>query len=148
MAQDFDLLGDPIPEGFGKRGRPVHTPTDEKRKVVIQLMAFDWTFEQIAAALSITPPTLRKHYFRELKSRAEARFRVEAKLLTTLMSEAEVGNVSAIDKYLKRLEKHDARVPKSAQGKTPKAKPLGKKEEADRLAKTAHENSSWGQLIN
>lgn len=148
MALDFDLLGDPIPEGFGKRGRPVHTPTDEKRRLVIQLMAFDWSVEQISAALSITPPTLRKHYFRELKSRAEARFRVEAKLLTKLMDEADAGNVSAIDKYMKRLEKHDARVPKSAQGKVPKVKPLGKKEEADRLAKTAHENSSWGQLVN
>lgn len=148
MALDFDLLGDPIPEGFGKRGRPVHVPTDEKRRLVIQLMAFDWSVEQISAALSITPPTLRKHYFRELKSRAEARFRVEAKLLTKLMDEAEAGNVSAIDKYMKRLEKHDARVPKSAQGKAPKPQPLGKKEEADRLAKTAHENSSWGQLVN
>ena len=148
MAQDFDLLGDPIPEGFGKRGRPVHTPTDEKRRLVIQLMAFDWTLEQIAAALSITPPTLRKHYFRELRSRAEARFKVEAKLITALMSEAEKGNVSAIDKYQKRLDKHDARVPKSAQGKAPKVKPLGKKEEADRLAKTAHETTSWGQLVN
>ena len=48
MALDFDLLGDPIPEGFGKRGRPVHTPTVEKRRLVIQLMAFDWSVEQIS----------------------------------------------------------------------------------------------------
>jgi transposase-like protein len=148
MALDFDLLGDPIPEGFGKRGRPVHTPTEEKRKLVMQLLAFDWSLEQIAAALSITPPTLRKHYFRELKARAEARFKVEAQLISALWAEVEVRNVSAIDKYYKRFEKHDARVPKSAQGKAPKAQPLGKKEEADRLAKTAHENSSWGQLVN
>lgn len=107
MAQDFDLLGDPIPEGHGKRGRPPHVPTDEKRRLIIMLMAFDWSVEKIAAALNITPPTLRKNYFRELKAKVEARARVEAKLLTSLMSEAEKGNVSAIDKYLRRLDKHD-----------------------------------------
>lgn len=105
MAQDFDLLGDPIPPGFGKRGRPAHVATEEKRRLVIQLLAFDWTLERIAAALSITPPTLRKNYFRELRMRAESEARVQAKLLGALMSEAEKGNVSAIDKYLKRLDK-------------------------------------------
>ena len=31
-----------------------------------------------------------------------------------LMDEADAGNVSAIDKYMKRLEKHDAREPSSS----------------------------------
>lgn len=104
---DFDLLGDPIPEGFGKRGRPPHMVTEEKRKLVIQLLAFDWTMEKIAAALSITPPTLRKNYFRELKAKEEARARVEAKCLGKLMEQVDQGNTSAIDKYLARLERHD-----------------------------------------
>src|SRR5690606_34346331 len=43
MAQDFDLLGDPIPKGFGKRGRPPHVPNDEKRKLVMMLQALDWS---------------------------------------------------------------------------------------------------------
>lgn len=104
---DFDLLGDPIPEGFGKRGRPPHVPTDEKRKIVIQLLAFGWTLEKIAAALSITPPTLRKNYFRELKAREEARARVEAACVNALMKQVDAGNVSAIDKMFKRLDKTD-----------------------------------------
>jgi len=107
MGVDFDLLGDPIPEGFGRRGRPAHVPSDEKRRLVIQLLAFEWSPERISAALSITPPTLRKHYFRELQFKAEARARVEARLLSSLMNEAEAGNVSAVDKYFKRLDKHD-----------------------------------------
>ncbi len=107
MGEDFDLLGDPIPEGFGRRGRPAHVPSDEKRRLVIQLLAFDWSPERISAALSITPPTLRKHYFRELKVKVEARARVEARLLASLMTEAEAGNVSAIEKYFKRLDKSD-----------------------------------------
>ncbi|MDX5595644.1 MULTISPECIES: helix-turn-helix domain-containing protein [Stappiaceae] len=104
---EFDLLGDPIPEGFGKRGRPPHRVTDEKRKLVIQLLAFGWTLEKIAAALSITPPTLRKNYFRELKFKEEAKARVQAKCLSKLMEQVEAGNVSAIEKYMTRLERAD-----------------------------------------
>lgn len=146
MSEGFpplDLLGDPVPEGFGKRGRPAHVVSDEKRKLVIMLQAFDWKDEKIAAALGITPPTLRKHYFRELKARAEARARVEAKLIDSLMAEVGAGNVSAIDKMFKRLDRLDlARLPKVE--KEPK---LGKKETAKREAREAP-GSSWGELIN
>lgn len=38
----FDLLGDPIPEGFGKRGRPEHIPTVENRNKVRLLLALGW----------------------------------------------------------------------------------------------------------
>lgn len=107
MAQDFDLLGDPIPEGFGKRGRPAHVPTDEKRRLVIALQAFDWPIDRIAAALSITPPTLRKNYFRELKARAEARARTDAKLIGALLDQVDAGNVAAIKEMSRRLDKHD-----------------------------------------
>lgn len=107
MEPEFDLLGDPIPPGWTKRGRPPHVPTDEKRKLVIQLQAFGWTMEKIAMALSITPPTLRKNYFRELKKRFESKAIVEAAVLNALMKQVEAGNVSAIDKYLKRLDKKD-----------------------------------------
>lgn len=139
MAQDFDLLGDPIPEGFGKRGRPAHVPTDEKRRLIIMLLAFDWTVEKIAAALNITPPTLRKNYFRELRTKVEARARVEAKLLASLMSEAEKGNVSAIDKYMKRLDKHDLAELSSkvaARGYKPSPEPKKGKKELQKDAAT------------
>ncbi|GGA63807.1 hypothetical protein [Pelagibacterium lentulum] len=109
MAQDFDLLGDPIPEGFGKRGRPPHVPTEEKRKIVMMLLAFDWSLERIAAALSITPPTLRKNYFRELKVREEARARVEALAMGSLLDQVEDGNVSAIKELSRRFDQHDLR---------------------------------------
>jgi hypothetical protein len=104
---DFDLLGDPIPPGLGRRGRPPHLVTDENRRKVMVLAAFDRNEEQIAAALSITPPTLRKHYFRELRSRLEARQRLEGKLLAALLKQVDDGNVSAIDKLFKRLDRHD-----------------------------------------
>lgn len=104
---DFDLLGDRIPDGFGRRGRPQHVVTLENRRKVMVLAAFDKNEDQIAAALSISTPTLKKHYFRELRSRLEARQKLEGKLLSALLSEVDKGNVSAIDKVFKRLDKHD-----------------------------------------
>ena len=119
--------------------------TEEKRKLVIQLLAFGRNQEEIAAALGITGPTLRKNYFRELKAKDEARARVEARLLTALMEQVDSGNVSAIDKYFKRLERADQRAlaemvanrGSSSEGKSvsaAKSAPLGKKEEAKRAA--------------
>jgi hypothetical protein len=141
MSENLDLLGDPIPEGHGKRGRPPHLVTDEKRRLVIQLLAFGWSTERISAALAITPPTLRKNYFRELKAKAEARARVEGKLLGALMDLAMAGNVQAISKYLNRLERHDlAELEKRiadagmSDGRPKSDKDLGKKERRQNAA--------------
>ncbi|SNS53458.1 hypothetical protein SAMN06295912_108129 [Sphingomonas laterariae] len=149
MSWDLDLLGDPIPEGHGRRGRPPHIPTDENRRKVLLLMAFDKNEEQIAAALSITPPTLRKHYFRELRARLEAKVRLEAKLLASLVSEIDKGNVSAIDKMFKRLDRHDllTGVVASKPAKTAKPPKKGKKEQAIADAAVAHEGNEWSSLV-
>jgi hypothetical protein len=104
---DLDLLGDPVPPGFGKRGRPQHMPTVENRKKVILLAAFDRNEDQIAAALSVSVPTLKKHYFRELRARLEARQRLEGKLLLSLIDQVEKGNVSAANNLYARLDRHD-----------------------------------------
>jgi hypothetical protein len=145
---DLDLLGDPIPDGLGKRGRPPHLPTVENRRKVMVLAAFDRNEEQIAAALGITPPTLKKHYFRELRSRLEARQRLEGKLFAKLLDEADKGNVSAIDKLWKRLDRHDMLVPGRVQRqKDAKPPKLGKKEKRMLDAQGAHRESSWGDLV-
>lgn len=147
---DFDLLGDPIPDGLGRRGRPAHLPTDENRRKIIVLMAFDKNEVQIAAALSISVPTLKKHYFRELAAKLEARQRVEGKLLGALMKEVDAGNVSAIDKVFKRLDRHDLGrgIQPPAAARPVKAPKLGKKAQAE---VDAHDNSGegrWGTLLN
>jgi hypothetical protein len=59
----------------GWRGRPEHIATQQNRNKVLMLPALGWNSERIAAALSITPPTLRKNYFREMKFRTEQRDR-------------------------------------------------------------------------
>ncbi len=144
MHEILDLLGDPIPEGFGKRGRPEHRVTEEKRKLVMQLQAFAWSQERIAAALSITPPTLRKNYFRELRAKLEARARVEAALLGRLFAEADAGSVSAIEKYLKRLDKADLGAVVTSIRKPTK---LGKKDQARADARAPATGTALGDLI-
>lgn len=98
----FDLLGDPIPPNFGRRGRPPHVPTQENRNKVILLLAQGWTDDRIAGALGITKPTLRKHYFRELRARDVARDRVEAIGLLTLWQQGRAGNTAAMKEYFRR----------------------------------------------
>lgn len=145
---DLDLLGDRIPEGLGRRGRPPHMPTDENRRKVMVLAAFDKNEQQIAAALSITPPTLRKHYFRELRSKLEARQRLEGKLLAALLSEVDKGNVSAIDKLFKRIDRHDMMTGAAPRAVKPPTKPkLGKKDQAVVDAKDATKSGEWGSLL-
>ncbi len=39
MTGDFGLLGDPIPETWGKRGRPPHRPTENNRNKIRLLLA-------------------------------------------------------------------------------------------------------------
>ena len=48
ILSQFDLLCDPIPKGWGKKGRPEHFPTIENRNKIRLLLAFDWTNPRIA----------------------------------------------------------------------------------------------------
>ncbi len=155
MSQNFDLLGDPIPDDWyaqRKRGRPEHKPTKEKRNKVMMLQAFGWSDVQICQALSITKPTLKKHYFRELKFREEAQRRVEANMLMTLGKLASAGNVAAVKEFNRLFEKSvlDQRTAQFKAGQDDVVDPtagLGKKEAANLKAETAHEGTSWNELI-
>ncbi len=147
MSENFDLLGDPIPENWGKRGRPPHIVTEENRIKVMMLLAIGRTDERIAAALGITKPTLKKHYFRELQSREDALERLKASHLMMLYREAANGNASCIKQLgeeIRRLEFVPA-VPGAEQANP---ETLGKKAQADADAKTAHEATSWKGLLN
>jgi predicted transcriptional regulator len=103
----LDLLGDPIPEGHGRRGRPPHIPTKKNRQKIMMLLALEKSDDDIAHALGITDKTLRKHYFRELEARRAARLRLEGALLGALASEAATGSVAANKEIDKRLQRHD-----------------------------------------
>jgi hypothetical protein len=105
------------------------------------LLALGWSNKRIAASLFITMPTLRKHYFSELRYRAVARDRLDAAVAMKLWDGVQEGNVGAIREFRKLLERNDlmlygqtaapASLPKPA-----KALKIGKKD-AERQA--AHE---------
>ncbi|ODM71792.1 hypothetical protein [Bradyrhizobium elkanii] len=107
MSEIFDLFGDPVPANWGQRGRPEHIPTQQNRNRVSMLVALGWSNPRIAAAMLVTLPTLRKHYFSELKYRDVARDRLNANLATKLWSLFMDGNVAAGKEFRKFMDVND-----------------------------------------
>jgi hypothetical protein len=155
MDQIFDLFGDPIPANWGERGRPEHIPTQQNPNRVSMLVALGWSNKRIAAALFVTLPTLRKHYFSELKFRDVARDRLEAGVAMKLWEGVQAGNVSAIRAFRAFVDHNDlmlyghaAHPAGSAKPATqPKVPKLGKKEAAAMAAKNPDRSSTLGELI-
>ncbi|WP_441280100.1 hypothetical protein [Bradyrhizobium sp. 63_E2_N1_3] len=155
MAEVFDLFGDPVPANWGERGRPQHVPTQQNRNRVSLLVALGWSPPRIAAALFVTPPTLRKHYFSELKFAQVARDRLVAQLGIKLLEGVNAGNVSAIREFQKFLERNDLMLygqtqqpQKAAPADKPvKAPKVGKKEQAELDARTPDAGSTLGELM-
>jgi len=150
MNEKFDLFGDLVPENFGRRGRPQHIATQEKRNKVIMLLAFGWNNERIASALGISEPTLRKFYFRELRFRLEMRDRLDARIAEKLMEGVSSGNISAIREFRRLLERNDIMTPPgSMRPEAKKTKPPkpGKKEIMALAARTGHEGTEWEGLL-
>ena len=102
-----DLFGMPVSVLVRGRGRPAHEPCEKKRRRVSMLMALGWKDARIAAVLGISLPTLRKHYFAELKLRAIARDALEARKFELLWEQAEKGNVGAIKRLDEMLRDQD-----------------------------------------
>jgi hypothetical protein len=144
MAQEFDLLGDPIPENWGKRGRPAHIPTHQNRNKIRVLLAFGWSNKEIAKALRITTETMRKHYSVELRQRDEARPALKAKAVMMIFDAAESGNVAAMKELQRLIEQDDIN---RAPARPPREPRLGKKEAADLAAQDGHEDTGWGELV-
>lgn len=134
----FDLLGDEVPPEHTGRGRPPHVVTHEKRLKVMLLLALEKTEDEVAAAIGISGPTLRKHYFRQLKVRGDARLRLDGEIMAALAREAAGGNVGALKALTAMLDKHDqvklAKTVSNRQSAQPAPPPLGKKEKAKAAA--------------
>lgn len=148
MAEIFDPFSEPAPGGRGKRGRPAHVSTQQNRNKVIMLLALGWSNERIARALGITPPTLRKNYFLELRLRDEQRDRMVASLAMRFWEQVEAGNVAAMKEFRKIIEENDLML--SGQPATipvPKEPKLGKKETALAAAQKPDTGSPLGELM-
>lgn len=113
------------------------------------MLAWGWNNERIAATLRITPPSLRKHYFSELKFRDVARDRHDAKIGMMLLDQGEAGNVAATKAYLNLVERNDLmRYGQAAPPeRTEKQAPLGKKEQAALAAQNPDVGTPLGELM-
>jgi hypothetical protein len=154
VADNFDLFGDPIPANHGGKGRPPHIPTTENRNRVNMLLACGWSNERIAGALRITEPTLRKHYFSELKHRAVARDRLNAALLMKGYEGVQKGSATAIRLFMQLVERNDLmrfgqslQPPRADKEKAAKPAKLGKKEEALLAAQQPDVGTPMGELM-
>ncbi len=147
MDKILDLFGDPVPSNWGGRGRPEHIPTQQNRNRVSMLVALGWSNQRIAAAMLVTLPTLRKHYFSELKYRAVARDRLDANLATKLWDLFLAGNVAAGKEFRKLLERNDLMLYGQAPPPAAKEPKLGKKEAALAAAQRPDRGSTLGELM-
>lgn len=132
----LDLFGQPVLQRREGLGRPEHVWTKENSQKINLLFACGRDVKDVAAAIGISQPTLRKHYFSECAGRKVAAMRMRALQLTRLNDQAEIGNVAA-EKALaamiqaERIQSMNDRMTATPRGKAePKPAKLGKKEEA------------------
>lgn len=102
---ETDLFGDPIVEPQEGRGRPEHRWTLKNSNKVLLAFARGRTPKEVALAIGVSVPTLRKHYFSELEQRQAAHLRFEATQLHRLNEAAKSGNVAAEKELMKAMEK-------------------------------------------
>lgn len=119
-----------------------HKPTEALRKRVAIAAGGGMLHEDIALAIGVTPPTLRKHYAEELSVGAHKR---RMDVLEAAYEGAVAGKVAAQRLYLSVMP--GAAAPDLDEEPAGDARPLGKKAEANEAAKTAHVGSDWEDLL-
>lgn len=129
ISEPVDLLGDPLRALPDKRGRRKLRFHQEVYENVEVLAAGGLSHDDIADAVGISAPTLRK-YFRPELGKAAARQR--ARVLAVLAKQADKGNVSAARAYLSEIDRHQAaahfqRRERNAPAAAPAPSRIGKK---------------------
>ena len=149
MGEILDLFGEAVPANWGERGRPQHIASQQNRNRVSMLVALGWSNVRIAAALFVTLPTLRKHYFSEMKFRDVARDRLNATMATKLWDLFMSGNVAAGKEFRDFVEKNDLMLygQREQPVKPEKAAKLGKKEAAEAAARQPDRGNRLGDLM-
>jgi hypothetical protein len=148
MAENLDLLGWPIPEPRDA-GRPEHVPTDENRNKIMMMLVFKKTNAEIAKAVGLSQPTLRKHYLQQLDQRKVARLQLDATRWAATYAKVLAGDMQAIKELGKMLEAHDraelaANFGADTHQRRERKPKLGKKEVAKVEAETAGLDTEWG----
>lgn len=126
------------------RGRPEHQVTAQTKGVVEALAGVGISHENIARVLQIAVHTLYKYYRPELD---EGAAKVEAKLVSNLLQIANGRDATALKAIMFALT---FRFGWTSYDPPPRSEfpVLGKKAQLEHDAQTAHEKSSWGDLLN
>lgn len=150
-SAEVDLFGDPCRLPNGRRGRPSHRYSQQIANKITLLLAMGWSQARIAAACHLSEPTLRRHYFSVLKTRAIQRDRFDAWEIEKLFALADGGNVGAMKELRKAMERNDRMVAEARMpAPEPKSEKLGKKEQQRRAAIEAagDDAGNWGGLLS
>ena len=126
---------------------PTYEPHSKDRNIVLMATAFAIPQERIALALGISDRTLRKHFKKEI---AKGTSQVEIQLASNLMAmsnKKEMDGV-ALKATLSLLQMRFGWSFYAPPPALPKEPVMGKKEQLDMAAKTGHEDSEWGELLN
>ena len=126
-------------------GRPEFEPTWRQREDVKLCKADNWSDERIARLLRISRTTLLKYFAEELEHGADL---VRMDILRNLKAASAKGSRPAAEAILKL----PGLVAPLEQLPTPEDPPaateaVGKKEQASRDAQSAHQGTSWGQIL-
>ncbi len=140
-SQDVDLFGEPPAPYRDPRGRRKLRFDAQTYEKVESLRAFGMSLEEIATAINVSVPTLRKYFLPELQAAVS---RVKSRVMLALMDKVDEGSVPAMRAALQLLEAGGA-MPAPVRTKAEAA--IGKKAQADLDAMTAHKGTEWGSLL-
>lgn len=128
----------------GEPGRPSWSPTKAQRSQAEIAAGGGMPHEEIALALGVSVPTLRKHLGAELSTGAHRR---RMQVIEAVHAAARKGNAAAAKAYL-------SAVPECAAPDLPKSEepaevavPAGKKAQANEAAKTAQVGTGWEGIL-
>jgi len=155
-AGDQPPAGAPIvprPKRPGAGGRKRYQPLTRDRERVSALIASGMPIADIARALDITEPTLRRHFREEL---ATGSARKRAEVIDALFRSAIKGNVAAQKVAIEMMDRADLgelsrnlgqSAPAPAAPEQERPAPLGKKAQADQDAQSVIETGKWASLL-
>lgn len=126
-------------------GRPEFEPTYRQRDEVRLWKVDGWSDDRIAQALGISRNTLLKHFGDELERGVD---QVRTRVLKNLLRESDAGSVPASVHLLKLpgMLAPIQQLPPPELDEAAAPAP-GKKEQANREARTAHEGNTWGSIL-
>lgn len=133
----FDLFGNPVRAGKGKRGRPAFEVTERNRNKVKLLLAMGWSGDRIANAIECSLATLKRYFRAELSVRDQMRDRMDAEHLLRVAEQAAAGNVGAQRLFLQLVDRNDRMEAERMLSQQPKTDRVGKKEERALAARDA-----------